>query len=233
MTAIETTDDVRDVEVRHPWHFRLLVFVVTSIGAWILLAWFKTVRMTVLNGAEEKALRAKQTMFYATWHRGVMMTIYFWRWRKGFYLASAGKDGEWAAGLIRRFGNFTVRGSSSRGGRVAVRKMVEQLSNGVSGGIIPDAPKGPARLSKIGALVVSQRSGVPLIPVAFQIERGLHLKNWDRTMIPWPFSRAVAKFGEPFLVDPALEGDALLARLAEFDVVMNRLADEVDTHFRK
>ena len=31
-----------------------------------------------------------------------------------------GKDGEWATGLIKRFGNIPIRGSSSRGGRAAI-----------------------------------------------------------------------------------------------------------------
>ena len=227
------TPDLRDVQVRHPWHFRLLVRVVTIAGAVVLWCWFRTLRITVINGEQEKALRTKGPILYATWHRGVLCTVYFWRWRGGFYLASASKDGEWAAGLIRCFRNMTIRGSSSRGGRAAIGKMVEALKRGVSGGIIPDAPKGPPRVSKPGALVVAQRSGCILLPTAFAMEHGMRLKSWDRTMLPRPFTRFVAKFGEPFPVDPSLEGDAFDRRLAEFDVVMNRLADDVDGHFVK
>ena len=47
------------------------------------------------------------------------------------------------------------------------------------------------------------------------------------------FTRFVAKFGEPFHVDPSLEGEAFDRRLAEFDAVMNRLADDVDGYFTK
>lgn len=226
-------DGHRDVQVRHPWHFRLLVRVVTTIGAIVLWCWFRTIRITVINGAEEKVLRTKGPILYATWHRGVLCTIWFWRWRGGFYLASASKDGEWAAGLVRCFGNVTIRGSSSRGGRAAMAQMVDALKSGVSGGIIPDAPRGPARVSKPGALVVAQRSGCTLLPVALAMEHGIRLKSWDRTMLPRPFTRFVAKFGEPFHVDPALEGEAFARRLAEFDIVMNRLADDVDGHFQK
>jgi len=225
------SDSVRDVQVVHPWHFRLLVFVVTSLGAAIVWCWFKTLRVTYVNGPWEKEQRKKGPMFYAIWHRGVLYAIYFWRFRRGWLLASASKDGEWAAGLIKRAGNIPIRGSSSRGGRQAIVQMVDALKGGMSGGLIPDAPKGPARVSKPGALVVAQRSGVPVIPTAFAAERAWRLKSWDRTIIPKPFSRFVVKFGEPFSVDPGLEGEAFDKRLAEFDAAMNRLTDDVDTYF--
>ena len=227
------SEDARDAVVVHPWHFRLLVYVVTSLGAAIVFCWWKTLRVTVINGEMERELRKKGPMFYAPWHRGVLWALYFWRWRKGWLLASASKDGEWATGLIRRFGNIPIRGSSSRGGRAAIVKMVEHLKAGISGGLIPDAPKGPARVSKPGVLVVAQRAGVDIVPVAIAAERCWRLKSWDQTIIPKPFSRFVVKFAEPFKVDPALEGAAFEQRLREFDKVMNDLADEVDAYFVK
>ena len=223
--------DVRDVQdQKHPWQFRLLVRVVTSFGAALVWCWFKTLRTEVINGAMEKQLRAKQTMFYAPWHRGVLFALYFWRWRKGWLLASASKDGEWAAGLIKRFGNIPIRGSSSRGGRAAIVQMVEHLKAGVSGGLIPDAPKGPARICKPGALVVAQRSGLPIIPTTVAAHPCIRLKSWDRTIIPLPFARFVTKFGDPFHVDPSLEGEAFDARLRELEEILNRDADELDAY---
>lgn len=223
----------RDEQVRHPWHFRLLVFLVSGALATIVFCWFKTLRVTFINGEEERRWRKEGAMVYAIWHQGVLFAPYLWRWRKGWLLASASRDGEWVAGIIHRFGNITVRGSSSRGGRVAIQKMVEQLKAGVSGGIIPDAPKGPVRVSKPGILVVAQRAGVRIIPTQFGFERCKRLKSWDRTVIPMPFSRAVVKFGEPFLVDPSLEGEAFDRRLAEFDALMNRDADEIEAYFER
>ena len=227
--SVERDDDIREVQdLRHPWHFRLLVFVVTSLGAFIVWLVFKTLRTEVIGGEQEKELRKETAMLYACWHRSVLITLYFWRFRKGFYLASASKDGEWAVGLIKRFGNWAIRGSSSRGGKAAIRQMVDHLQRGISGGIIPDAPKGPARQAKIGALVVAQRSGKPLVPVSFAIHPCIRVKSWDRTIIPLPFAKFVTKFGEPFYVDPSLEGPALEARMKELETILNRDADEVD-----
>ena len=120
-----TEPDLRDVQdQKHPWLFRFLVFTVTRLGAAFVWLWFKTLRTEVINGAMEKELRAKHTMFYSCWHRTVLFALYFWRFRGGWLLASASKDGEWAAGLIGAFRNVAIRGSSSRGGRAAIVQMV-------------------------------------------------------------------------------------------------------------
>lgn len=221
----------RDEVVRHPWHFRLLVFLVSGLAATIILLWFKTLRLTVINGEKERQWRKEGPMVYAIWHQGVLFAPYFWRWRKGWLLASASRDGEWVAGIIHRLGNVTIRGSSSRGGRIAIQQMVEHLKAGISGGIIPDAPKGPAFTCKPGILVVAQRAGVPVIPTQFGFERAKRLRSWDRTLIPMPFSRAVVKFGEPFRVDPSLEGESFDRRLAEFAEIMKRDAAEIEAYF--
>jgi lysophospholipid acyltransferase (LPLAT)-like uncharacterized protein len=223
--------DLRDVqEQKHPWHFMLLVHVVTTIGAAFVWCWFKTLRTEVINGAKEKELRKQHAMFYTCWHRGVLLALYFWRWRKGWLLASASKDGEWATGFIKRFGNIPIRGSSSRGGRAAINQMVENLKSGVSGGLIPDAPKGPARRCKAGALTVAQRAGVPIIPTTVAAHPCIRLKSWDRTIIPLPFARFVTRFSDPFHVDPSLEGEAFEARLKQLEELMNREADELDAY---
>ena len=56
----------------------------------------------------------------------------------------------------------------------------------------------------------------------------LRLRTWDGTVIPYPFARFVTKFGEPFYVDPTLEGEAFEARLRELEAILNRDADELD-----
>ena len=225
--------EIRDIQdQKHPWHFILLVHVMATLAAALVWCWFKTLRTEVINGAEEKNRRKKHAVVYATWHRGMLFALYFWRWEKGWLLASASKDGEWAAGLIKRLGNFPIRGSSSRGGRAAIKQMVECLKSGVSGGLVPDAPKGPDRRCKAGALIVAQRAGAPIIPATFAAHPCIRLKSWDRTIIPLPFARFVTKFGEPFYVDPSLEGETFEARLKQLEDLMNREADDLDAYVR-
>lgn len=217
---------------RHAWWFRLLVYQLTALGAALLWCWFKTLRVETV-GAEHDSLRNEQAAVYATWHRGMLYSVYHWRRKRGYMMASASKDGEWAAGLIQRFGNGTVRGSSSRGGRSALNELVTKLSagDGTSGGFLPDAPRGPARVSKPGIVVLAKRTGLPIVPVAFAAKRSWRLKNWDRTILPKPFSRFVVVYGQPFRVDEDLAGEAFDARREAFDRALNAVTDQADAHF--
>src|SRR5207302_6739118 len=65
-------DDHRVVLERHPLPYRILIRAVTFVGAMFVLAWFKTLRVTVINGDREREWRKQHTMFYATFHRGVL-----------------------------------------------------------------------------------------------------------------------------------------------------------------
>ncbi|MHC4391402.1 MAG: lysophospholipid acyltransferase family protein, partial [Planctomycetota bacterium] len=213
---------------RYPWHFRLLTYVVTGLGSMLVWCWFKTLRVRVIGPEPDIA----DHVIYATWHRGILYAVFHWRWRNGVLMASASKDGEWAAGMIKRFGNRVVRGSSSRGGRVALQGLSEAMLKGASGGLLPDAPRGPARKCKPGILALAQRTGLPIIPTQFAAERCFRLRSWDRTLLPWPVSRFVVGYGEPFYVEKSLEGASFDRRLAELDSALNDLADDVDGFFR-
>lgn len=227
-----TEVDRRDERPRQSLGFRALVRVVTTLIAILMWCWMKTFRITVLGEEHDLGGRAGGHAAYATWHRAALLAIFFWRRRRGYMIASASKDGEWAAQLIERFGNTAVRGSSSRGGRAALKEIGDlMVATGASGGFLTDAPRGPERVSKAGILVLAQRTGLPIVAAQFAAARCKRLRSWDRTIIPLPFSRVVVKYGAPFAVDPALEGEGFDRRLAEFDAHMNQLTDEVDAYF--
>ena len=212
--------------------FRLAVYLLTGFAAIILWCWFKTLRLQVVGEEYDLAECDKGPVIYTTWHRSFLFGVYFLRWRGGFTMASPSEDGEWAAGLVRRFGNFTVRGSSSRKGGVALHRLIEKLKEGHSGSMVTDAPRGPARKSKPGVLLLAQRSGVPILPMQFAAKWCICLRSWDRTIVPLPFSRFVVKFSEPFRVASDLDEEAFERRLGELDQVLNQLTDEVDAYFK-
>lgn len=212
--------------------FRLAVYLLTGFTAAVLWCWFKTLRLKVMGEEYDLPERGKGPVIYATWHRSFLFGMYFLRGRGGFTMASASKDGEWASGLVRRFGNFTVRGSSSRKGAVALHRLIEKLKEGYSGSLVTDAPRGPARKSKPGVLLLAQRSGVPILPMQFAAKWCVRLRSWDRTILPLPFSRFVVKFAEPFQVNADLDEEAFEHRLGELDEALNQLTDEVDAYFK-
>jgi hypothetical protein len=48
-----------------------------------------------------------------------------------------------------------------------------------------------------GAVVISGRTGAPMVPTTVAASRAWRLNSWDRFMIPKPFARVVIAYGEP------------------------------------
>ena len=67
---------------------------------------------------------------------------------------------------------------------------------GVSPAMTPDGPRGPRFVFKPGAILLSQMSQRPIVPMAYAASRAT-LFNWDKFVIPWPFSRIAIAIGPP------------------------------------
>jgi len=167
---------------------------------------FLTCRVRVFGREIEEQYLIKNPgkgLLYASWHRGLFYFVYIYRNLKFVVMASASKDGELAAQATKRFGWIPVRGSSSRRGSEALVEMQELLEKGHRGGLVVDAPTGPPYISKIGVIVLAKRTGLPLVPVIWNVDRCWHLKSWDRSIIPKPFSKIIYIYGDEFIHVPA------------------------------
>jgi len=128
-------------------------------------------------------------------------------------LVSLSKDGEILSSLLSKWGYRLFRGSSSSGGKEALNELIYNFADLKCAAITPDGPRGPARFIKNGALIVSMKCGVPIIPVSVEYSNALTLKkSWDRFEVPVPFTRCMVKFGKPVAYTNMLEG----TRLDEF-----------------
>lgn len=87
----------------------------------------------------------------------------------------------------------------------------------------PDGPKGPPRKSKPGCILAAKASGVPLIPIAFAVEWARHLRNWDRTAVPLPFSSIVLGYGEPLRIPGDVDRAGCIAACGTLDMAMTNL----------
>ena len=141
-------------------------------------------------------------LLYASWHRGLMFFVYFYRKLKFIVMASASRDGEIAAQTTRRFGWIPVRGSSTRKGSEALKEMHSLLEKGHRGGLVVDAPTGPPYISKIGIIVLAKRTGLPIVPVMWNADKSWRINSWDRSVIPKPFSNIVFVYGDSLMYIP-------------------------------
>ena len=115
-------------------------------------------------------------------------------------LVSMSRDGDYGAALVRRLKQDAVRGSSSRGGQAAVRKLVSRIAAGSNVAITPDGPRGPALVVGEGVVKLAQMTGARIIPVSYDASRKSLLKSWDRFVVVKPFGRVHVAFGDPILV---------------------------------
>ena len=201
----------------------------------VVSLWLSTCRVTEFGrDIETRYLEANpgKGLLYASWHRGLVFAVYWYRNRNVVSIASASEDGELAAQAARRFGWITARGSSSRGGRQAFREMEDYINKGYKGGLVADAPRGPRFVSKLGIIYLAKRTSRPIIPVIWNADRYWKLNSWDRMIIPKPFARIVALFDDDTIQVPS---DASREECEEYrqhlDLRLNRLMYQVDNFY--
>lgn len=136
-------------------------------------------------------------------------------------LSSASKDGEIAARVAAAWGVPSERGSSSRGGLRALRRLHRTMEReGVSVVILPDGPRGPRREAKAGAVVLAQLAGASIVPLVFRCGQARRLGSWDRMLVPRPFATIEVEAAPPMTV-PA--GDPLEPARQHLEEVLNQL----------
>jgi lysophospholipid acyltransferase (LPLAT)-like uncharacterized protein len=210
-----------------PWAWRLAAWPIAILGWAVVRGLVATWRFRIVEGEEhaEAALAAGEPVLFCAWHAW-LYPIGSWtlkarvrRRLRTTFLVSRSRDGELAARIQRFWGGRVVRGSSSRGGREALRALHRALRrDGVSVFVAPDGPRGPERVFKAGSLVLSQVSGAPIIPIACRVSSFRRLRSWDRLVVPMPFARVELAFGAPFSPPREMDADeqgAALRRLEE------------------
>jgi len=196
------------------------VAVVVGLNV-VRLAW-RSCRLQPMLGldAAREVVRESKAVLPVYWHRHLLFGV------RGLlelreaglklgFLISPSVDGTAPAMLVQRVGAHVIRGSSSHTGARALRDYYETIvKQQISPAIAPDGPRGPINVCKPGAVLLSQMTGKPILPVTFAASRTWRLKTWDRFEIPLPFSRVVIAFGEPLRVPRATDA-AAQSRLLE------------------
>jgi lysophospholipid acyltransferase (LPLAT)-like uncharacterized protein len=180
--------------------------VIAALGAPVIRALGSTYRWRVDGFSHYESIVAsgKQPIF-AFWHGRILPATLFWKNRGIVVITSQNFDGEWIAGIIRRFGYGTARGSTSRGGVRALVQLRRDLADGKPAAFTIDGPRGPARVAQPGAVFLAGATGHPLLPFHIEADRSWTMGSWDRTQVPKPFSRVRVAIGEPIVVPDSEE----------------------------
>lgn len=185
-------------------------------GAIIRFFWSMTRVVSVVGeGRLEQAIQEHGVVIPVYWHQHQLLPVRYLldhreRGLKLGFLVSPSVDGEMPAMLVRRTGGFAIRGSSSATGARALRDYYEAITrDGISPAITPDGPRGPVREFKAGAILLSQLSGKPMVPIAFAARRVFRFPTWDEFILPLPFTRTVLAIGEARVAPKRMDAAAL------------------------
>jgi len=174
---------------------------ISALGAPVIRALAATWRWRVEGYAHYESIVASgRQPIMAFWHGRILPATVFFKNRGIVVITSQNFDGEWIAGIIRRFGYGTARGSSSRGGARALVQLRRDLAAGRPAGFTLDGPRGPARVAQPGAVFLAGATGYPILPFHFEASRFWEMNSWDRTQVPKPFSRVALAIGAPLHV---------------------------------
>lgn len=196
--------------------------LISWLGGWLLRALAHTWRIRYVNRAPLDALRAaRRPIILSTWHGELLPQLWVHRRQNVTVLISEHGDGEIVARVARSLGYNTVRGSSSRGASRALLGMCRAVEAGADGAFTPDGPRGPAHTFAPGVLIVSQRTGAPVIPLGAAASRAWHLSSWDKFLIPKPFARVTIAYGTPTTADAPTAREAVM-RVPQFEALMEQ-----------
>jgi lysophospholipid acyltransferase (LPLAT)-like uncharacterized protein len=173
-----------------------------------------TLRVELLNSERYADLKARGVpILFALWHGRMFLPIDAHRNEGIVTMASKSQDGNIISRWLENNGYLVTRGSTSRGGSEALRRMVRHVRSGHNVALTVDGPKGPARVVQSGVVRLARMTDAWILPISFSSSLPLFLRSWDRYLLPKPFSRNVVAYGEPFAVPQGMSDEVALAKV--------------------
>lgn len=216
------------MKIRDPQIIRWLAF----FGAILIRLYVFTLRFRYrpLGINHDPALgKVAGHFIYTFWHENILVPCCRYAGKRYHALVSQHADGEITAQALQQLGYKTIRGSSTRGGVQALKKMLATVRESHMI-VAADGPRGPRWEVQPGAIYLASRSGLPIIVLALSYERPWRLRSWDRFVIPRPFSAVTMVTSHPINVPPGIGREELEAYRLKVQQVLheaNRRAAEL------
>lgn len=221
-----TTRSRRRMTAARQLAYRMLV----PLGVGLIRFWWSLCRVRRIEGAEHlaAALAKAPSLVPCYWHQHQLFCGKYLLEQsplglKVGWLISPSVDGEIGAMIVRRFGGYAIRGSSTNTGARALRDYYQALMHdNLSPIITPDGPRGPRFKFKPGAILLAQMSGRPMLPLAYAASRAWLVK-WDKFVIPRPFCTIAIAIGAPRYVGRVTDAGAIARMQGEMETELKRL----------
>ncbi|MDL1987346.1 MAG: lysophospholipid acyltransferase family protein, partial [Deltaproteobacteria bacterium] len=169
---------------------------------------------------------------WAVWHSRMLLLNYLTKGSEGTAMVSGSEDGEFVARILKRQGHEAIRGSTTRGGIKALSSLIKKLKEKQRPSIIiPDGPQGPRFKVKLGIIILARETGYPILPFSYSAKRMKVFASWDRFILPYPFTKCLGIYGNPFFVPKDAGKDDLMRYRNLLEKELGRLTLEADSYF--
>ncbi len=190
----------------------------------LILFYSWTLRLKIENDKEWVDYRRNGgVVLLCTWHQQFFSAIRPFQKYKSFnpsIMISQSKDGEIVAKIALRSGWNPVRGSSSKGGKEALRKMITHLKKKKLALHIVDGPKGPSGIVKPGVIRLAHAADAVIVPFSVSAEKAWYFNSWDKFLLPKPFSKVFLRFGKMIKFDKVKDKEIFERQRVRLEEVM-------------
>ena len=171
------------------------------LAYYLIRIYARTFRMTVENESLWKNYRKQNhPVILCTWHQQFFAAIRHFKTYAPYnpgLMISQSRDGDLISGVANQTGWHTPRGSSTRGGKMALTAMIAHIRQHGFGAHILDGPQGPMGKVKPGIIKMARETRAVIVPFYVRADRAWFFNSWDRFMLPKPFARVCLTFSTP------------------------------------
>lgn len=178
-----------------------------------------------------ETLTPKQPFIVGVWHGQHVLMPALPIGLNASAMISKNFDGEVTARVVEHFGNRTIRASGGRsqkqtlqkGGMTGFLEMLNALRENDNVVQTADIPKGIARRAGLGIIMLGQKSGAPIVPLAIaSSRRHVFEKSWDKTALNMPYGTTAIVVGELINVPKDAGNEALETCRENLEKELNR-----------
>ena len=190
----------------------------------LILCYSWTFRLKIENDKDWMEYRRNGgVVLLCTWHQQFFSAIRPFKKYKTFnpsIMISQSKDGEIVAKMALRNGWDPVRGSSSKGGMGALKKMIANLKENKLAVHIIDGPIGPSGIVKAGAIRLAHAANAVIVPLSVSAEKAWYFNSWDKFLLPKPFSKVFLRFGKMIKFDRVKDRESFEKQRKHLEEIM-------------
>jgi lysophospholipid acyltransferase (LPLAT)-like uncharacterized protein len=170
---------------------------------------------------------------FCFWHQCVLPCTVYFRRTGATILISRSFDGELITRTLALFGYRAVRGSSSRGGGEGLLGLKDALDAGGPAIFTADGPRGPIYQTKMGPIVLAQRTGARIGAFHLEPKHAWRMRSWDGFFVPMPFTRIVVSWARWTEVPGDLREEDFEAKREELNAALERARLRAYAHLDK